>query len=111
MEKAKRARKAETPKQPSPCLRLRAPYLYPDHEYWRRVFHFSPFTVWFNLTGQPAIVLPLARCDATSERTVTGFPISVQLVARYGDEATLFRLAAQLEKEAPWKDRRPQVWG
>jgi len=30
MEKAKRARKAETPKQPSPCLRLRAPYLYPD---------------------------------------------------------------------------------
>ena len=35
------------------------------HEYWRRVFHFSPFTVWFNLTGQPAIVLPLAQCNAT----------------------------------------------
>jgi amidase len=31
--------------------------------------------------------------------------------ARYADEATLFRLAAQLEMEAPWKDRRPQVWG
>jgi Asp-tRNA(Asn)/Glu-tRNA(Gln) amidotransferase A subunit family amidase len=64
------------------------------HEYWRRVFHFSPFTVCFNPTGQPAIVLPLGRCDATPERTTTGFPIAVQLVARYGDEATLFRLAA-----------------
>jgi Asp-tRNA(Asn)/Glu-tRNA(Gln) amidotransferase A subunit family amidase len=81
------------------------------HEYWRRVFHFSPFTVWFNLTGQPAIVLPLARCDATSERTVTGFPISVQLAARYGDEATLFRLAAQLEKARPWFDRKPPIAG
>jgi Asp-tRNA(Asn)/Glu-tRNA(Gln) amidotransferase A subunit family amidase len=81
------------------------------HEYWRRVFHFSPFTVLFNLTGQPAIVLPLAWCDASSERTPTGFPISVQLVARYGDEATLFRLAAQLEKARPWFDRKPPVAG
>jgi Asp-tRNA(Asn)/Glu-tRNA(Gln) amidotransferase A subunit family amidase len=72
------------------------------NEYWRRVFHFSPFTVWFNLTGQPAIVLPL-------ERTATGFPVSVQLVARYGDEATLFRLAAQLEMARPWFDRMPPV--
>ena len=39
------------------------------HEYSRRVFHFSPFTVWFNLTGQPAIVLPLAQCNATSDGT------------------------------------------
>ena len=79
------------------------------HEYWRRVFHFSPFTVCFNLTGQPAIVLPLGRCDATPERTATGFPIAVQLVARYGGEATLFRLAAQLEKARPWFDRKPLV--
>jgi Asp-tRNA(Asn)/Glu-tRNA(Gln) amidotransferase A subunit family amidase len=79
------------------------------HEYWRRVFHFSPFTVCFNLTGQPAIVLPLAQSDATLERTGTGFPISVQFVARYGDEATLFRLAAQLEKARPWFDRKPPV--
>src|SRR5262249_54633199 len=63
------------------------------HEYWRRVFHFSPFTVLFNLTGQPAIVLPLARYEATPKRTATGFPISVQLVARYGEEAMLLRLA------------------
>jgi Asp-tRNA(Asn)/Glu-tRNA(Gln) amidotransferase A subunit family amidase len=76
------------------------------HEYWRRVFHFSPFTVCFNLTGQPAIVLPLVRSDATP---TTGFPISVQFVARHGDEATLFRLAAQLEKARPWFDRKPPV--
>jgi Asp-tRNA(Asn)/Glu-tRNA(Gln) amidotransferase A subunit family amidase len=81
------------------------------HEYWRRVFHFSPFTVLFNLTGQPAIVLPLALCDASPERTPTGFPISVQLIARYGDETTLFRLAAQLEKARPWFDRKPPVAG
>jgi amidase len=49
------------------------------HEYWSRVFRFSPFTACFNLTGQPAIVLPLAQCDATP---ATGFPIAVQLVAR-----------------------------
>jgi amidase len=72
------------------------------HEYWRRVFHFSPFTVWFNITGQPAMVLPLSQ-------TADGFPLSVQLVARYGDEATLFRLAAQLEKARPWFDRRPPI--
>jgi Asp-tRNA(Asn)/Glu-tRNA(Gln) amidotransferase A subunit family amidase len=69
-------------------------------EYWRRVFAFSPFTVWFNLTGQPAMMLPLGRAEG-------GFPVAVQLVARYGDEATLFRLASQLERERPWVDRRP----
>jgi Asp-tRNA(Asn)/Glu-tRNA(Gln) amidotransferase A subunit family amidase len=80
------------------------------HEYWRRVFLFSPFTVWFNLTGQPAIVLPLAQCNAAPDGTVT-FPVSVQLVARYGDEATLFRLAGQLEKARPWFDRKPPIAG
>jgi len=79
------------------------------HEYWRRVFQFSPFTVCFNLTGQPAIVLPLGRSDAMPERTATELTISVQFVARHGDEATLFRLAAQLEKARPWFDRRPPV--
>jgi len=71
------------------------------HEYWRRVFHFSPFTVWFNITGQPAMMLPLG---------VAGdLPVATQLVARYGDEATLFRLAGQLEKARPWFDRKPPV--
>jgi Asp-tRNA(Asn)/Glu-tRNA(Gln) amidotransferase A subunit family amidase len=50
-----------------------------------------------------------AQSDVTPERAAAGFPISVQLVARHGDEATLFRLAAQLEKARPWFDRKPPV--
>ena len=71
-------------------------------EYWRRVFAFSPFTVWFNLTGQPAMMLPLGRSPE-------GVPVAVQLVGRYGDEATLFRLAAQLEAARPWFERKPAL--
>jgi amidase len=71
-------------------------------EYWRRVFSFSPFTVWFNITGQPALVVPLGH-------TADGLPLSVQLVARYGDEATLFRLASQIEAARPWFDRKPAL--
>ena len=71
-------------------------------EYWRRVFSFSPFTVWFNLTGQPAMMIPLGQ-------TESGFPVAVQAIARFGDEATLFRLAAQLEAARPWIDRRPAL--
>jgi Asp-tRNA(Asn)/Glu-tRNA(Gln) amidotransferase A subunit family amidase len=71
-------------------------------EYWRRVLSFSPFTVWFNITGQPAIMLPLGQ-------SADGLPVAVQLVARYGDEATLFRLAAQLEAAWPWIGRRPAL--
>jgi amidase len=72
------------------------------HEYWRRVFTFSPFTVWFNLTGQPAMMLPIGRSE-------TGFPIAVQLVAPFGDEATLFRLGSQLEAARPWFNRKPPM--
>jgi Asp-tRNA(Asn)/Glu-tRNA(Gln) amidotransferase A subunit family amidase len=71
-------------------------------EYWRRVFTFSPFTVWFNLTGQPAMMLPIGVGPG-------GLPVAVQCVARYGDEATLFRLAAQLEAARPWIGRRPAL--
>jgi amidase len=71
-------------------------------EYWRRVFHFSPFTVWFNTTGQPAMMIPLGR-------NAEGFPIAVQAIARYGDEAALFRLASQLEVARPWFDHKPAL--
>jgi amidase len=71
-------------------------------EYWRRVFDFSPFTVWFNLTGQPAVVLPLGR-------TSSGFPVSVQIVGRYGEEASILSLGAQLEKAQPWFDKKPPI--
>jgi Asp-tRNA(Asn)/Glu-tRNA(Gln) amidotransferase A subunit family amidase len=73
-------------------------------EYWRRVFAFSPFTVWFNLTGQPGLMLPLAQSSG-------GLPLAVQLVGRFGDEATLFRLGAQLEAARPWIGRRPAIAG
>jgi Asp-tRNA(Asn)/Glu-tRNA(Gln) amidotransferase A subunit family amidase len=69
-------------------------------EYWRRVFAFSPSTVWFNLTGQPAMMLPLGVSRE-------GLPLATQLVGRFGDEATLFRLAAQLEAARPWFGRLP----
>ncbi len=71
-------------------------------EYWRRVFTFSPFTVWFNLTGQPALMLPLGR-------TASGFPIAVQLAGRYGEEGSILSLGAQLEKARPWFDKKPPI--
>jgi amidase len=70
----------------------------------RRQGRAFPFTPPFNFSGQPSMSLPI-------EVDANGLPIGMMFTARYADEATLFRLAAQLEKEVPWKDRRPQVWG
>lgn len=67
----------------------------------RKLFaDYAPFTAMFNITGQPAISLPLAWSDE-------GLPVGVQLVARYGDEASLLRLASQLEQAFPWSERVP----
>jgi Asp-tRNA(Asn)/Glu-tRNA(Gln) amidotransferase A subunit family amidase len=78
-------------------------------EYWRRVFEFSPFTVWFNITGQPAIMLPVGQVETAG--APRGLPLAIQLVARFGDEATLFRLSAQIEAARPWIDRKPAIAG
>jgi Asp-tRNA(Asn)/Glu-tRNA(Gln) amidotransferase A subunit family amidase len=64
----------------------------------------SGFTSLFNITGQPAMSVPL-HWTAPLEGATEGLPIGVQFAARFGDEATLFRLAAQLERAQPWIDR------
>jgi len=69
-------------------------------EDFRRSGEFTPYTAIFNVTGQPALSLPLFHGD-------DGLPTGVQLAGRPAGEATLLSLAAQLEAARPWADRRP----
>ena len=68
--------------------------------YYKAVTEFGPFSALMNQTGQPSMSVPLAMSKA-------GLPIGVMFSARFGDEASLFRLAGQLERAAPWWVRRP----
>jgi len=67
-----------------------------------RAAPYGMFTSPFNMTGQPAISLPLHWNEE-------GLPIGVQLVAPYGREDLLIRVAAQLEEAQPWRDKRPPI--
>jgi len=69
---------------------------------WDKLLAFIPFTPVQNITGEPAISLPLFWNAA-------GLPIGVQLVAPWGREDLLLRIAGQLEQARPWRDRRPPV--
>jgi amidase len=62
----------------------------------------SVYTQLFNVTGQPSMSVPL-------HWSADGLPVGVMFSARFGDEATLFRLAAQLERASPWFDRLPTL--
>ncbi|MFF9563305.1 amidase [Leifsonia sp. NPDC014704] len=64
---------------------------------------YTPFTSMLNVTGLPAIVLPVSQ-------TADGLPMGVQLIGRPGGERTLLSIAAQLERRLRWADRRPPVW-
>ena len=66
----------------------------------KEVMEFSPYTALYNLTGQPSMSVPL-------HWTPDGLPVGVIFSARFGEDATLFRLAAQLEEAQPWARRRP----
>lgn len=70
--------------------------------YVERLFAFMPNTQLFNQTGAPAMTVPLAWSEG-------GLPIGLQFVGRPADEATLLRLAGQLEQARPWAHRRPKL--
>ena len=78
----------------------------PDHtvrSWLRRIFEYGPFTAPFNVSGHPAISLPLGESRE-------GLPIGVQLVAPLGREDLLIRVSAQLEQAMPWNARQPPIF-
>jgi amidase len=72
-------------------------------ENFERQKKFTPWTALYNISGQPAVNVPLHWSEA-------GLPIGVMLAGQMGDEATLISLSAQLEAARPWKDRHPPIW-
>lgn len=69
-----------------------------------KVFNMSPFTAMANVSGIPAMSVPL------STDPVTGLPVGSQFFAGFGREGLLFSLAGQLERAQPWRNRRATIW-
>ncbi len=72
-------------------------------ENFERQKRFTPYTALYNISGQPAVSLPL-------HWNSDGLPVGVMLAGRMGDEATLISLSAQIEAARPWRDRHPPIW-
>jgi amidase len=72
-------------------------------ENFERQKRFTPWTAVYNVTGLPAVSVPL-------HWSAEGLPIGVMLAGRMGDEGTLISLSAQLEEARPWQDRHPPIW-
>ena len=89
---------------PSPRVDWLDPNTTDLKEFDRRQSSTYATTPPFNFTGQPSVSLPLWQSDS-------GLPIAMMFTAKFADEATLYRLAGQLETEVPWAGRRPGIWG
>ncbi len=90
-----------SPTMASPPVKIGAMSLnQPEADFQKVAINASAFTMLYNATGQPAMSVPL-------HWTPGGLPVGVMFAARYGDETTLFELAGQLEKAAPWFHRVP----
>src|SRR2546430_17663690 len=93
-----------SPTLAKPPVRLGVLSLSPESmsAYGRDVTEFGPYTAIYNVTGQPSMSVPL-------HWSADGLPIGVMFSGRFGDDATLLRLAAQLEQAKPWVGRRPKT--
>ena len=74
----------------------------PEENFIRQT-QFTPWTALYNLSGQPAVSVPLYWTDG-------GLPIGIMLAGQMGSEGTLISLSAQLEAARPWQNRRPPIW-
>ena len=70
--------------------------------YLTNITRIMPYAGLFNMTGQPSMSVPL-------HWTENGLPVGTMFTGRFGEDATLFRLAAQLEEAEPWKNKRPTI--